>query len=101
MTPSLLAIDTSSEACSVALQIKGERLFRFTDQPRKHAELVLPMVDELLAEAGLVYRIAYCRGYGAGTGVWCRSAGRGGVVTGRAGAAGVSGIWLATGARGF
>jgi len=49
----LLALDTSTEACSCALSIAGELRERSLIAPRRHAELILPMADELLAEAGI------------------------------------------------
>ncbi len=73
MTHTILAIDTSSEACSVALGSGDDTLYRHTDEPRKHAERVLPMVQALLAEMELPLTaldgIAFGRGPGAFTGL--------------------------------
>ncbi len=69
----IVALDTSTEACSVALLCNGESLDRYVVEPRIHAKALLPMLDELLAEAGLTARqidaVAFGRGPGAFTGV--------------------------------
>jgi tRNA threonylcarbamoyladenosine biosynthesis protein TsaB len=69
----LLAIDTASARCSVAL-LDGEALIcHAVDTARDHATLILPMVEQVLAEAGLALRsldgIAFGRGPGSFTGV--------------------------------
>ncbi len=69
----ILTIDSSTEACSVALDIVGTVSSLFELAPRRHAELLLPMVDRLLSEAnvelGELDAIGCCVGPGAFTGL--------------------------------
>ncbi|MBD9367272.1 tRNA (adenosine(37)-N6)-threonylcarbamoyltransferase complex dimerization subunit type 1 TsaB [Xanthomonas sp. XNM01] len=69
----LLAFETATEACSVALYLDGEVHERFELAPRRHAELSLPWAEALLAEVGIARTqldaIAVGRGPGAFTGV--------------------------------
>ena len=69
----LLAFETATEACSVAVMVDGEVCERFEIAPRRHAELALPWAEWLLAEAGIARSqldaIAVGRGPGAFTGV--------------------------------
>lgn len=69
----LLAIDTATEACSVAVQTPEGVFERWVEAPREHGDRVLGMVDAVLEEAGIVAVdldvIAFGRGPGAFTGV--------------------------------
>ena len=47
----LLTIETSTPACSVALQVDGRLVSRYSEEPRSHTQLVMSMVDEVLIEA--------------------------------------------------
>lgn len=67
----LLAIETATEACSVCLQIDGDRRLRSETGPRIHAGVLLPWIASLLAEGGIDYTaldaIAVDRGPGGFT----------------------------------
>lgn len=69
----ILALDTSTEYCSAALWIDGRASQRLEHAGQRHSQLLLPMVDELLREAGLSIRamdaIAAAVGPGSFTGL--------------------------------
>ena len=69
----LLALETATECCSVALMIDSETRWREARTERGHGEHVLRMIDELLAEGAMALQqldaIAFGAGPGAFTGV--------------------------------
>jgi tRNA threonylcarbamoyladenosine biosynthesis protein TsaB len=69
----LLALDTATEWCSVALWLDGEMLHRETRAERGHGGQLLGLIDALLAEAGIklgaLDAVAFGRGPGAFTGL--------------------------------
>jgi tRNA threonylcarbamoyladenosine biosynthesis protein TsaB len=69
----LLALDTASAQCSVALFDGASMALRAVATQREHALLLLPMVEELLREAGVgiasLDGIAFGRGPGSFTGL--------------------------------
>ena len=49
----ILAIDTSTQACSVALLFNDEIKFTYKYAPKQHGSLILPMINDLLVDVGL------------------------------------------------
>lgn len=71
--PTILALDTATEACSVALLHEGKTYFLDELSPRTHTQRILPMIDELLQQATIclndVDALVFGRGPGSFTGV--------------------------------
>ena len=69
----ILALDTSTDACSVAISVDGEIQEDFRIIPRQHTKQLLPMVEQILAGAGLkvsqLDAIAFGRGPGSFAGI--------------------------------
>ncbi len=77
----LLALDTATEACSVALLHDGKVTSHYEVIPRLHAQKLLPMIQQLLADAGTTLQAVDAIAFGRGPGrlpvcgsplVWCK-----------------------------
>ena len=66
----ILAIESSSEACSVALMVGDDCLSRHEIAPRKHAELLLPFMEGLLKQADLSLQQLDALAFGCGPGAF-------------------------------
>jgi tRNA threonylcarbamoyladenosine biosynthesis protein TsaB len=68
-----LALDASTEACSVALQLDGKIAASYELCPQSHSLRLLPMIDDLLKEAGIeladIDGLIFGQGPGSFTGV--------------------------------
>lgn len=64
----ILAIETSSELASAALSYQGKVIARDTSGVQTHSQSVLPMVQEILVEAGISLSQCDAIAFGAGPG---------------------------------
>lgn len=64
----ILALDTSTEYCSLALWLDGDVLTKEVLAGQQHTELLLPMVQTMLAESGLALTQLDGYAFGAGPG---------------------------------
>jgi tRNA threonylcarbamoyladenosine biosynthesis protein TsaB len=64
----LLAIDTSGDACSAAVCVDGRVLQVLERAPRRHGELILGMMQQVLDEAGLALSDLQAIAFGCGPG---------------------------------
>lgn len=84
---SVLAVETSGTLCSVCLDLDGSRFVDTRHVERRHNELLLPMIDALLAEADLsrdeIDVLAFGCGPGSFTGVRIAAAALQGIALAR------------------
>jgi tRNA threonylcarbamoyladenosine biosynthesis protein TsaB len=92
----ILALDTSTEYCSVALSVDGEVDFRDTRAGQTHSQQVLRMVDDLLRRHGLRLENLDGIAYGAGPGSFTGLRIACGVVQGLAFGAGLPVVGIGT-----
>ena len=69
----ILAVDTATESCSAACLMGDHAYQRSAMDPQGHSRLLLPMIEEVLGEAGIsknaVDAVAYDAGPGSFTGI--------------------------------
>src|SRR5260221_12311072 len=71
--PVILAIETATDACSVALLKENHHYHRYELVPQGHTHLILPMIQSVLDEAKIVLHeidaLSFGRGPGSFTGL--------------------------------
>lgn len=64
----LLALDTTTQICSVALASAGQVFQSSENLPQQHTQLIVPMIDELLKMAGITLKQVEGFAFGVGPG---------------------------------
>ena len=64
----ILAVETATDACSAALYLDGNISECWQLAPKIHTQLILPMVDKLMMDAGLVPNQLDALAFGCGPG---------------------------------
>lgn len=84
----ILALETATDACSVALLTAHSLAFRHEIAPRRHTDLILGMIDNVLRESQLtrhdIGAVAFGDGPGSFTGVRIAASVAQGIALGRA-----------------
>ncbi|RUM91805.1 MAG: tRNA (adenosine(37)-N6)-threonylcarbamoyltransferase complex dimerization subunit type 1 TsaB [Thiomicrospira sp.] len=69
----VLAVESSTKACSVCLKLGDKVYVEFEMAPQRHANLMLPMVEKVLNQSGVtpdqIHALAFSEGPGAFTGI--------------------------------
>lgn len=69
----ILVFDASSSWCSASLSIDGSIISAAEEQPRKHAQLIMPMIEDICQQSGIkpsqLDGIAFGKGPGSFTGL--------------------------------
>lgn len=68
MTANILAFDTATNACTVALQVGAKVYARHEIAPSQHAKLLLPLINDLLSEAKINLSDLNAVAFGCGPG---------------------------------
>lgn len=66
--PNILALDTSSDYCSVSLYSKGKLTSKSELAPRSHTQLLLPMAKQIVENSGLKLKDLDAIAFGCGPG---------------------------------
>lgn len=73
MTPIILGLETSTDACSVALSTAQQTFTEYVVEPQAHSKLMLGMVESVCKQAGIslnqVHAFAFGKGPGSFTGL--------------------------------
>lgn len=68
MSATILALDTATNACTAALLFAGKVDERFEIAPRRHSDLIIAMIDDLLATANITLQDIDVLAFGCGPG---------------------------------
>ena len=92
----ILAIETATDACSASLLIDDQCYTKFELAPRRHTQLILPQIEQVLAEADINLHALDAIAFGCGPGAFTGLRIAAGITQGLALAADIPAIAVST-----